>query len=505
MLLTVLLGFQAVLANEPEVSPTPEMVWITLGEEPGIVNVHWISSDLQPPRSVVTYQYDQRTIEQLETGWDIPIDGPKHSAVGERSELGQIGERRYWVHHVPIQLNIRAQTVFTVPTSSKTRRVVSFRDHDHGAPEDSSRGYSIVQRTERVAVASDLSRDHRDLEKAVQTMVEQDPTLIVLAGNVTCHRGQTDEDALRRWLNLLKILSDNVQDKGRVLPAIAMMPGYFDTDLKQPRSAERTGWMSKLFPSIQRLPYAIELPWNLRLLLLDAGYTKTVAEQSSWLEEQLLDKDFDGITVPIYSESAYPAAKKFYSLGSMEVRRRWSPIFDMAHVPVVIEADDRSYKRSQPLVDELPTTGGTTYLGGGGFARQRQDEPAEPGFGGWMSNMRPYLAKTDSIGHFVMLDTSPYLALVGAAGSLDLSDAPARMRVRVITNDGQVIDDMLFVEGQPTTLTATFYAKPHQRGEIWILLALAAITALFWLGYRKSKHNVKSPARDTPPDNNPVS
>lgn len=485
VLLTVLLGFHPALASEPEVSPTPEIVWITLGEEPGKVNVHWISSDLQPPRSVVTYDYEFLDPKPTENNWLTP--GPKLSAVGERIELGQIGERRYWVHHVPMQLNIRARTVFTVPTSSKTWRVMSFRDHDFGKPEDGSSGYSTFLRDERVAVASDLSRDSKPLEQAVQTLTSKGPDLVVLSGNVTGHRGQTDEKALHAWLNLLQILSDHLPVLDRILPAIAVMPGYFDIDLKQERSAERTGLMHKLFPSIQRLPYAIEVSSDLRLLLLDAGYTKAVAEQTAWLEEQLLYTDFHGFTVPIYAESAYPAAKKFHSLGSREIRRHWTPIFDMANVPVIIEAYDRTYKQTQPIIDETPTIGGTVYLGGGGFARNRQDKPAQPGFGGWMSSMRHYLAKSQATGHFVMLNASNVVMIDDLSTWNHLTEVPDRLQVEVITNDGQVIDDITFVENQPNVITTTFYAKPHQRGEILILLGIALIVTLFWLGYRNKQ------------------
>lgn len=475
-----------VCAANVDAPSEPEIVWVTIGSKASDVTVHWISSDLQTPQSVVQYR------------WEKGFSDSQHrkllTAVGTRTKLGTIGPRLYWVHHVPLNLVGIGEVMFKIPTSDRSWGIAQLR-LDQAVDVHLNRIVDGVPMTAdinigptrvlpiRVAIASDFGGHPDKLQVALTEMAKHQPYLVVLAGNILHDRGADDEAALAKWMELLQLFQQTLTNDHNLLPVLAVIPGRHDIDLTEPQSPTRAGLMSKLFPSIEQLPYSLTWPGALRLMLMDVGNTQAIAAQRQWLTQTASDPSFEGFTVPVYSESAYPAAKKFFSLGSLEVRRQWTRSFEDAGIPLAVEAYDRSYKRTQPLSQDQPATGGVVYIGGGGFARKDQDETAEPGYGGWMSNRRPYLAVSESMRHFIMLEVSEQANTLQlqAQAIADGGDAP-----------GRVVDTVTVLKNQPATLIATFYAKPHQRLEMWLLIGFAVITAVFWLLYRRLRNTTNA-------------
>ena len=441
----------------------PQIVWITLGETAGDVTINWISSDIQPVRSVVEYQWIKGVVSGAQQ--------PSNIASGKRVELGTAHGRRYWVHHVPLSLGGIGIIELTIPTTAQPWRYHQRRGAEDRAfvlPPDGltvNGTYKTVGLLPvRVALAGDLGRDGDKVAAALQQVGKQRPQLVILAGNLTDDRGATGEPQLQRWLELLDALTHSLADDNNQLPAIAALPGYFDIDIKAPRSAERATWLRLFFPQIEQLPRAITLGPALRLLLLDAGYTQTIASQNAWLEQQLNDAAYDGFTVPVYSESAYPAAKKADSLGSLVIRRQWGPQFDGSATPLVVEHWDQAYKRTQPLFHEHPAPGGTLYVGGGGLGSNRLEDVARPGWGGLLGNRRGYLAVSERVGHFVLLSVTP-----------------DQLNITATADDGRQVDAFAIDKNKPATIVSTYVSKPHERGEVWILTAIAVGVVLVWL------------------------
>ena len=459
----------------------PQIVYVTLTDTPGDVVVHWISSDLQPVRSTVAYRWVHGVVAGSAQG--------EHVAAGQRVELASAHGRRYWVHHVPLQLRGVGVIEFSIPTSDRKWQYRQRQSEDDRAfvlPDNTLKVAGEFRSTTapmRVAIAGDLGRDGDNVEAALAEVGRHRPDVVVLAGNFVEDHGEINERYMARWLELLDALTTQLADDRGRLPALVALPGLMDIDEIAPRDAERARWVVRLFPQITKLPYAVPLNWALRLVLLDAGWTQTAAAQADWLRSTLRDPAFDGFTVPIYCESMYPGAKKFDSVGSLVLRRHWAPAFDEAAIELAVEHADRAYKRSQPMFLNRPATGGTTYVGGGGMGRKQLEDVAPPGDGGLLSSRRNYLVKSEKIPTFTLLQATPpgTPGTPGSSASPSSGGVPCTPKVSAIADDGRVVDSFTLIKGEPARVTPTYVSKPHERATVWILVGVAVVVVLVWL------------------------
>jgi predicted phosphodiesterase len=106
----------------------------------------------------------------------------------------------------------------------------------------------------------------------------------------------------------------------------------------------------------------VEQVGPLRVIVLDSNQVGN-HQQTAWLRDVLAQQQPSGSwTIAAMHHPAYSAGEHGSSLN---VRRRWSPLFEAANVPLVLAGHDHDYERSRPH-------NGITYVVSGAGAKLRK-------------------------------------------------------------------------------------------------------------------------------------
>jgi calcineurin-like phosphoesterase family protein len=105
----------------------------------------------------------------------------------------------------------------------------------------------------------------------------------------------------------------------------------------------------------------VEQVGPVRVIVLDSNRVND--QQTAWLRDVLAEKQPSGTwTIAAMHHPAYSAGEHGSALN---VRRRWSPLFEAANVPLVLAGHDHDYQRSRPQND-------VTYVVSGAGAKLRK-------------------------------------------------------------------------------------------------------------------------------------
>jgi hypothetical protein len=79
------------------------------------------------------------------------------------------------------------------------------------------------------------------------------------------------------------------------------------------------------------------------------------------------------------------------------IRQHWVPLFERFGLNVAFEHHEHAYKRTHLLLQGSPHPAGILYLGDGSWGVEKPRKPKSP-------SERPYLAKSASTRHFILVE-----------------------------------------------------------------------------------------------------
>lgn len=197
----------------------------------------------------------------------------------------------------------------------------------------------------------------------------QDVDAFIVGGDIAYAHGELPHAP--RWDAYLQIVHEKLRaPDGRIIPFWAAIGNHeINRELEAPTDDPNilapfyTGF---LWPQGEGSFGAHRLGGDEALLLfLDSGHLHSHESQVPWLEEQLRDAKNIPNVFSIHHVPLFPTHREFDNGGSTAGRDHWMPLFDQYRVSVAFEHHDHVFKRTYPLVNGVPTEGGTIYLGDG--------------------------------------------------------------------------------------------------------------------------------------------
>jgi len=246
----------------------------------------------------------------------------------------------------------------------------------------------------------------------------QAPMFVLMGGDLAYENGRDGGV----FLQFLKNYSTQMIDEtGRLIPMLACI-GNHEVDGGYDKTRKEAPYFYAMFDGLFTDTGFATLDFGdyMSIILLDSNHTTPVAgEQTSWLGQQLKQREERPHVFVFYHVPSYPSYRT-YDLGVEESgtghdsRKHWVPLFERHNVDAVFEHHDHTYKRTHPLMDGRIDANGIPYLGDGSWGKLRR--PKAPG-------------------------QIPYLAVSKESYHLSLHRLEGKQRFHVALSDrGQVVD-----------------------------------------------------------------
>lgn len=270
----------------------------------------------------------------------------------------------------------------------------------------------------RIATGGDTMHRPEWLAGTAKVLAARDPDLVVIGGDLAYEDGKNGPRVvtwIRTWSEAARA------PDGRLLPFISCIGnhevrgGYGKTPAEAP-------YYFAMMPLDGVAYRAVDVGPGLSFILLDTDHaTRLPGAQTDWLAQALAARTARATVIPVYHYPAWPVVKVPAGGAdpsdeplARQIRALWVPLFERAHVRLVLEHDQHAYKRTHPLLAGKQDPAGITYLGDGAWGVETR-KPF-PGI--------TYAAKVDDRRH-------GYLLTIAADG---------RVGVEAIDEAGEVFD-----------------------------------------------------------------
>jgi hypothetical protein len=210
----------------------------------------------------------------------------------------------------------------------------------------------------------------------------QDPMFVILGGDLAYENGKDGATFLQFLKNYSSQLID---DQGRLIPLLACI-GNHEVNGGYDKTRREAPFFYSVFDGLfSETGYAtLDFGDYMSVVLLDSNHTTPVAgEQTSWLAQQLKQREDRENLFVFYHVPSYPSYRT-YDLDAAESgtghdsRKHWVPLFERYNVDSVYEHHDHTFKRTHPLLDGHVDANGIPYLGDGSWGKLRRPKtPAQ--------------------------------------------------------------------------------------------------------------------------------
>jgi hypothetical protein len=210
----------------------------------------------------------------------------------------------------------------------------------------------------------------------------QDPMFVILGGDLAYENGKDGATFLQFLKNYSSQLID---DQGRLIPLLACI-GNHEVNGGYDKTRREAPFFYSVFDGLfSETGYAtLDFGDYMSVVLLDSNHTTPVAgEQTSWLAQQLKQREERENLFVFYHVPSYPSYRT-YDLDAAESgtghdsRKHWVPLFERYNVDSVFEHHDHTFKRTHPLLDGHVDANGISYLGDGSWGKLRRPKtPAQ--------------------------------------------------------------------------------------------------------------------------------
>ncbi|MFA9480448.1 fibronectin type III domain-containing protein [Phycisphaerales bacterium AB-hyl4] len=234
----------------------------------------------------------------------------------------------------------------------------------------------------RFAAGGDTRQSQPRMERTNRVAMQYDIEFVVWGGDFAYADGQPER--VDRWYEWFDAnMNTLIDDDGRVVPVIPTIGnhevrgGYYwgqgrGEDAYEDSDAFReeiAPYYYSLFPFPGHPGYAmLDFGDYMSLVLLDSDHTTPIGgEQTSWLEQQLADRQDVPHVFPVYHVPGFPSHRSYDSAVHVRVREHWVPLFEQYDVRVAFENHDHTYKRTVPIRDGEQADDGVVYLGDGAW------------------------------------------------------------------------------------------------------------------------------------------
>lgn len=204
--------------------------------------------------------------------------------------------------------------------------------------------------------------------KLVVETAKTDPDVFIIGGDIAYANGNFANT--KKWDDFLDILCEDLRaPDGRLIPLWAGI-GNHEVNRDVGEHTDVHALVSPFFigyfwPQGEGPIFARTLGDDAVLLFMDTGHLVPHEEQVPWLEEQLAATADMPYAFAIYHVPLYPTHRPFEGAASVAGRTHWLPLFDKYKLTAGFEHHDHVFKRTHPMVNGVPTEGGTVYLGDG--------------------------------------------------------------------------------------------------------------------------------------------
>lgn len=223
-----------------------------------------------------------------------------------------------------------------------------------------------------------------------------DPDAFIVGGDIAYANGAYRN--AKGWDELLGIYGDGLRaPDGRLIPIWAAL-GNHETNremsaLTEVHALVAPFYMGYFWPQAEGAVFSRRLGDDAVLLFLDSGHLTPHEEQVAWLDEQLAAAADIPFAFAIYHVPLFPAHRDHEGAASVAGRTYWMPLFDQYHLTAGFEHHDHVFKRTHPLVNGVPTEGGTVYLGDGNMGVTPR-----------VAELREHHVRADNTSHFWLLE-----------------------------------------------------------------------------------------------------
>ena len=257
---------------------------------------------------------------------------------------------RFHYHHVQLR-NLKPDTFyyFRVVSDGNESREFYFRT----APDKDIDFKVLAGGDSRSGI-----EDRRRVNRFMASLVQKDTSILAfLHGGDYVALGPSDSSQWNTWLYDLE---ETYTTDGRILPIIPTRGNH-----------ETTGNLyNEVFcwPGNELNIYSTYLSPSVFLVTLNTNL-ETGGDQRIFLEEKLQESQSVKWRLGQYHLPAYPATK-----APGAALQNWVPLLEKYKVPLVLEADGHTLKRTVPIVGDQHVEGGVVYVGEGGLG-VKQREP----------------------------------------------------------------------------------------------------------------------------------
>lgn len=202
-----------------------------------------------------------------------------------------------------------------------------------------------------------------------------------------------------RWLEwIVAWKEDMVTPEGHLIPLLPAI-GNHDVAGRFDQTPEQAPFFYALFPMPGLPGYnVLDFGQYMSIFLLDSGHTNPInGKQAIWLSTELWKRRHIPHKFALYHVPAYPSVHKMTNDVGAQIRKYWVPSFDAYRLTAAFENHEHAYKRTHPLLNNKIDPLGVVYMGDGGWGVNKPRKPRRV-------HEKWFLAKTDSVRHFLVMD-----------------------------------------------------------------------------------------------------
>jgi hypothetical protein len=200
--------------------------------------------------------------------------------------------------------------------------------------------------------------DRQMMNQRIKVLLDQDPEILAFIHGA-------DYGSTADWRHLYWWFQDHqiiVGKERRLLPLI-ISRGNHDMQI----GFDENFWSGKDLKSKGLDYYFNTQIGNVSIVTLNTEISVT-GKQMEWLNETLSDsRSKMKWVITNYHRPAYPAVKDPEKAEFKRIRENWVPIFEKHNIDLAMESDGHILKRTVPIRDGKPDSGGIVYIGEGGL------------------------------------------------------------------------------------------------------------------------------------------
>ena len=241
----------------------------------------------------------------------------------------------------------------------KPDQVYLYKIEDEVATRKFKTAPSNLEEKVKFIVGGDAYHDNVDhVSNMFRAAAKFNPLFCVLGGDLayafTSKKSEVEE--LDRWFTFLSTYEkEMVTPDGNTIPLLPIL-GNHDIKSGYLAGVRNAKFFFTVFPFPGNTGYnRLDFGKWLSLFLLDSGHANPVGgTQTTWLQKGLEEKKGVDFLFAIYHVGAYPSVRSFIGKRSQEIRKHWSPLFDLYNLTAAFEHHDHALKRTVPDPREQP-------------------------------------------------------------------------------------------------------------------------------------------------------